>query len=183
MNKFSARNLIKRNTTFAAAIYCVLLLSLAFVVFVALRDVGDRYQRRNASLEALDFLQAKRKRLPSHGALGSWSPGEVALTSKTVTLAGAVLLERVTGAIVKAGGSITSTEIEAQGSQPKNGYIKAVATCEVEQPAIQQMLYDIESGVPFLFVDQLVIQPASSVAGEGRMRVLLGVSALWTPTK
>ena len=33
-----------------------------------------------------------------------------------------------------------------------------VASCELEQPALQQLLYDIEAGMPFLFVDQLVAQ-------------------------
>ena len=43
------------------------------------------------------------------------------------------------------------------------------ANCEVDQPSLQQLLYNIESGMPFLFIDQLVVQapamgPGSSVA-------------------
>ena len=33
-----------------------------------------------------------------------------------------------------------------------------IASCEVDQPALQQLLYDIEAGMPFLFVDQLEAQ-------------------------
>jgi Type II secretion system (T2SS), protein M subtype b len=49
-----------------------------------------------------------------------------------------------------------------------------IASCELDQPALQQLLYDLEAGMP-LFVDRLVAQaPEASTAGGGkggRMRV------------
>ena len=58
-----------------------------------------------------------------------------------------------------------------------------MASCELEQPAVQQLLYDIEAGMPFLFIDQLVVQApeggTGAEAGGGKMRVLLGVSGQW----
>jgi general secretion pathway protein M len=59
------------------------------------------------------------------------------------------------------------------------------ANCEVDQPALQQLLYNIESGMPFLFIDQLVVQAPAigpGVAG-GKMRVLISVSGQWQATK
>ncbi|MEA2936275.1 MAG: ral secretion pathway protein, partial [Variibacter sp.] len=61
----------------------------------------------------------------------------------------------------------------------KEGYVNLIASCEVEQAALQQLLYDIEAGMPFLFVDQLVAQVSTSNTDGGRMRVLLSVSGLW----
>jgi general secretion pathway protein M len=47
------------------------------------------------------------------------------------------------------------------------------------------LLYDLEAGMPFLFVDQLVVQaPASfAVSGDGKLRILLTVSGQWEGTK
>jgi len=76
-----------------------------------------------------------------------------------------------------------TSEIEAQGSHSKDNYLRAIATCEIEQPALQKLLYDIEAGMPFLFVDQLVAQAPMSPSEGKRMRVLLGVSGLWPGAK
>jgi general secretion pathway protein M len=65
--------------------------------------------------------------------------------------------------------------------------VSLTASCELDQPALQQLLYDLEVGMPFLFVDQLVIQAPEAGTGQegaaGRMRVLLGVSGQWQGAK
>jgi general secretion pathway protein M len=51
-----------------------------------------------------------------------------------------------------------------------------VVSCEIEQPELQKLLYDIEVGMPFLFVDQLDVQvpqkTAANEIGTGRVRVM-----------
>jgi general secretion pathway protein M len=46
---------------------------------------------------------------------------------------------------------------------------------------VQPLLYDLEAGMPFLFIDQLVVQAPQAGTGEegSRMRVLLAVSGQW----
>ena len=52
------------------------------------------------------------------------------------------------------------------------------------QPALQQLLYDVEAGMPFLFVDQLTVQAPQATGAEiARMRVLIGVSGQWQGTR
>jgi general secretion pathway protein M len=65
------------------------------------------------------------------------------------------------------------------------GYIGVITSCELDQPSLQKLLYDLEAGFPFLFVDQLVAQApvASSANQEVRMRILLSVSGQWQGTK
>ena len=57
----------------------------------------------------------------------------------------------------------------------------------MEQPALQKLLYDLEVGMPFLFVDQLDVQvPQTTAQSEGvtgRIRVVLGVSGQWQAIK
>jgi general secretion pathway protein M len=60
-----------------------------------------------------------------------------------------------------------------------------IANCDIDQPGLQKLLYDIEAGMPFLFVDQLVVQaPVTlSTSGDGRLHVLIAVSGQWQGTK
>ena len=54
------------------------------------------------------------------------------------------------------------------GTQAKDGFVGLVVSCEMEQPALQKLLYDLEAGMPFLFVDQLDVQvPQTTAANEG----------------
>ena len=103
----------------------------------------------------------------------------------TVTVAGATLLQRVASAVVKFGGNVLSTQLDVQSTSSKPGFLSMIASCEIEQPQLQQLLYDLEAGMPFLFIDQLVVQTPTTGSGAqgGKLRVLLGVSGQWRGAK
>jgi general secretion pathway protein M len=107
--------------------------------------------------------------------------GSAFLEGSTVTVAGAALLQRVAGAVTKAGGNVLSSQLDIQGPNAKAGFVSMVANCELEQSALQSLLYDLEAGMPFLFIDQLDIQVAT--ASDGKLRFLLGVSGQWQGVK
>ena len=111
--------------------------------------------------------------------------GSPLLEGATVTVGGANLLQRVAASISRLGGSILYTQVDLQGLQSKDGFVSVTVNCEVEQPALQKLLYDLEAGMPFLFVDQLVAQgPASpGTTPEGKLRVLISVSGQWQGSK
>ncbi|MGY3513206.1 type II secretion system protein GspM [Bradyrhizobium lupini] len=96
-------------------------------------------------------------------------------------------MQRVAAAVADVGGSVQSSQVDVTGAQTKDGFVGLVVSCELEQPALQRLLYDLEAGMPFLFVDQLDIQvpqtTALSDAGTGRVRVILGVSGQWQARK
>jgi len=155
--------------------YLLALLTLCFVILLPLMNLMKRYHERDESLEMLARLQ-ERSRPATPAADSTNRNGQVPfLQGLSITLASASLLQHLSNAITKAGGSVISTEIEPQDIQSRD-YLKASATCELDQVAVQRLLFDIESGAPFLFVDQLFIQPAME---EGRLRVVLGVSGMW----
>jgi general secretion pathway protein M len=78
-----------------------------------------------------------------------------------------------------------STQLDVQGTSTKTGLLSMIASCEIEQAQLQQVLYDLEAGMPFLFVDQLVVQTplTSSGSDTGKLRVLLAVSGQWRGAK
>jgi general secretion pathway protein M len=176
---------------YAAAIgYVAVVVVFVVMTLTSLTDVLDR---RAAVAEAADTLAQLEGRLPKRGgADASGITGSPVLEGPTVTVAGASLLQRVAEAIVKVGGNILSSQVELQGPQIKDGFISVTANCDVEQPALQQLLYNLESGMPFLFVDQLVVQmPTAAAGGPGgakaaetaKMHVLISVSGQWQAAK
>jgi general secretion pathway protein M len=117
------------------------------------------------------------------GAPVSRQPWLQFLEGPTVTVAGATRLQRVEAAVGNVGGTVQSSQVDVSGIEAKDGLVGLVVSCEMEQPALQKLLYDIEAGMPFLFVDQLDVQvpqtTATNESASGRIRVVLGVCGQW----
>jgi general secretion pathway protein M len=169
----------------AGVAYLGVVLFLLFVVASSLTDVWARRTNVASTAAMLEQLEARKPALArGHGDVSA-PTGSPFLEGATVTVAGAALLQRVTGAITRLGGNVQSSQIDLQGTQSKTGFISMIASCDIDQPGLQRLLYDLEAGMPFLFVDQLVVQAPSNVAetGEGKMRILLAVSGQWQGAK
>jgi general secretion pathway protein M len=175
----------------AAIGYVALVLIFAFMTLTSISDVLDR---RAAVADAADTLAQLEGRIPKRGggADANGVTGSPVLEGPTVTVAGAALLQRVADAITKVGGNIQSSQVELQGPQIRDGFISVTANCDVEQPALQQLLYNLESGMPFLFIDQLVVQAPTAAGGlpggakaaeTAKMHVLISVSGQWQAAK
>jgi general secretion pathway protein M len=174
----SINGYITRHRNFSGLIYVGLVVGCLMTVAFMLSELADQYQARNASIEMLS-------RYANRGPLISKQrpPGSPFLEGQTLTTASAALLQRITTIITNAGGTLVSTEIVQRGTQSKDGYVTALANCEIEQESLQKVLYEIEAGLPYLFIDQLQIQ-APLEAGQGeRLRLLLGVTGFWTGAK
>jgi general secretion pathway protein M len=169
----------------AVTIYLGLVVVLLFTVASSIVDIvskRDDVASSSAMLEQLEGHKPAARGQPGDVTTPSGSPF---LQGATVTIAGATLLQRVAGAVTKFGGSVLSTQLDLQGSQSRAGFLSMIASCEIDQSELQGLLYDLEAGMPFLFIDQLVVQTplASSGAGGGRLRILLAVSAQWPGAK
>jgi general secretion pathway protein M len=170
----------------AAAAYVGLLVLLLFVVVTSITDLIDQRSEVAASTTMLEQLEghhaAARRSATGETAMPS---GSAYLEGGTVTIAGATLLQRVAGAVVKFGGNVLSTQLDVQSTSGSPGFLSMIASCEIDQPQLQELLYDLEAGMPFLFIDQLVVQTPAAEAGEqpARLRVLLGVSGQWRGAK
>lgn len=165
----------------AAAAYFVIVLLFMVGTWNAIADVIRQYTDVAAAADILAQLEGRRPASRTRGAGGVAPSGSPTLEGPTVTVAGASLLQRVASAVTKVGGSVLSSQVELQGTQAKAGFVSVIASCEVDQPTLQKLLYDLEAGMPFLFIDQLVVQAPveSSTNQEGRMHIMLAVSGQW----
>jgi general secretion pathway protein M len=166
----------------AAATYAALVIVLLAVAINALADILSQRSSVTATAAMLEQLEGRKAPAAGGRSADAGVPsGSAFLEGATVTVAGAALLQRVAAAVTKAGGNVLSSQLDVQGPHAKAGFVSMVANCELDQSALQSLLYDLEAGMPFLFVDQLDIQVAS--AGEGKLRFLLGVSGQWQGVK
>jgi general secretion pathway protein M len=164
--------------TIAAAIYAALIVLLCATTVMALTDL---YARQSAAADAaglLDQLRGRKAAAVNDGPIN----GSPFLDGPSVTVAGAALLQRVSTAISNAGGSVQSSQVEVTGNPA--GVVKLVMSAELDLNGLQRLLYDLEAGMPFLFVEQLDVQApqgatAAAVAGITRMHVQLAVSGEW----
>jgi general secretion pathway protein M len=170
---------LARRPEVAAAVYVVMVFALIFSTWSALSGIYDRRSEVAATTETLHQLEGRNRSAQNNSAtaVGQIPSGSPFLEGQTVTQAGAALLQRVANAVSQVSGSVLSTQVDLLGPQSKDGYVSVLANCEVQQPALQRLLYDIEAGMPFLFIDQLSVEVPNTDGGP--LRVTLAVSGQW----
>jgi len=167
----------------AGALYLTIVGTLFVMLVASVADVIDQRSDVIAAAATLAQLQGRQPRASGVGGT-AMPPGTPFLEGKTVTIAGAALLERVSASVTRFGGRVLSSQLDVNKSQTTAGRLAVIANCELDQPHLQELLYDLEAGMPLLFVDQLVVQtPVSGGMGADRLRVRLAVSGQWRGEK
>jgi general secretion pathway protein M len=158
------------------AYFAVIVLSASITTGTAL----DILQRREAVAAASEVLERIEVHDPARVRSASTDAGVPVgspfLEGPSVSVAGAALLQRVAAATKRVNGNTLSSQVDLLGPQSKAGFIRATSSFEIDPTQLQPLLYDLEAGMPFLFVDELVIQAPSASTPGGRLRVTLGVS-------
>ncbi|UFW47098.1 MULTISPECIES: type II secretion system protein GspM [Bradyrhizobium] len=171
----------------AVTLYVAVAGGLLLMAGLSIADVIAHRQALAQTSDLLDQLRGRKGGAKNAAAALAEHPGTPFLEGPTVTVAGANLLQRVAAAVGNVGGSVQSSQVDVTGAQVKDGFVGLVVSCELDQPALQKLLYDLEAGMPFLYVDQLDVQvpqtTALNEAGTGRVRVILGVSGQWQAGK
>lgn len=171
----------------AVVLYIALIATFVFTAMGNVLQVVDRRAAVGAATDILAQMEARgAARSPSAAATDVSVPaGSPFVEGATVSVAGAMLLQRVANAATRLRGNVLSSQVDLQGSQSKAGFVAVTSSLEVEPASLQPLLYDLEAGMPFLFVDQLVVQAPSNAASTagGKLRVMLSVSAQWRGVK
>jgi len=185
MTAVALKQNLARYPSAAAAVYALLIVAFAAAICLS---AADLLEQRAALDSARDLLGKLETRTQNQGAAkipAAAPPGSPFLGGETITVAGAALLQRVAGAITRYGGSVQSSQVDLKGPQAKDDFVTLVISCEIEQPELQKLLYDLEAGMPFLFIDQLIVQgpQTTGAAANTKMRILLAVSGRWRGAK
>jgi general secretion pathway protein M len=89
--------------------------------------------------------------------------------------------------LAQLAGDQNATLISAGGEAAKHDdapdTIRLQATLDMNMKALQAVLYQLESGTPYVFVDALTVRPAGDVAGRSVedpvLRTTLSLRAFW----
>jgi general secretion pathway protein M len=174
----------------AALVYAGLMIVLVAIIATSWTGVLSR----NAAVSGLSDILSRLEGANPAGARSRDGDAAVSgsyfLEGPTVTVAGAAMLQRVIGIVTKHGGNVLSSQVDLKATQSKDGFVTVIANCTMDQPALQPIIYEIEAGMPFLFVEQLDAQLSigSNATGAGsaapdttgaKLRVLLSVAGQW----
>ena len=179
INSQAIESYLTRRPAAGAAAYVAMLGLLVVAIIMSVQSCVSRWR---AVANATDHLARLEQRLSAgvNDADRAVPDGAVFLQGDTITVAGAALLQRVSESINRSGGNLISSQVDLQEAKSEQGYLSLTANCDIDQGSLQGLLYDIESGLPFLFVDQLFVQPKDGSGGEQqRMQVMIKVSGLW----
>lgn len=176
-------SILTRFPTIAITSYLALVVLFTFVTGDGIIQLLQRREAVAQSAEILEKMGTKgRIQHPAARPDVSIPAGSPFLEGASSSVAGATLLHRVTAATKRVNGNTLSSQVDLQGTRAKAGFISATFSVEIEPAALQPLLYDLEAGMPFLFIDELSVQAPSS-GTDPKLRIILGVSAQRLPTK
>jgi general secretion pathway protein M len=181
MRSFTPRLAIGRRQVLAFVAYVGIVVGLLAMALLLVADVRDKIAEVAVAQMRLDQLSGRSPPSSESIVSNAGVSGSPFLEGQTITIAGAALQQRVEAAVAKAGGALVSSQVELDGPDAKNGFVGLTASVELGQPAVQAVLYDVEAGMPYLFVDKLSIQSPEAF-GEpesGRTRMTIGVVGQW----
>jgi general secretion pathway protein M len=133
--------------------------------------------------ELLSRLEARAKaRRQARAQSGAAAPAAAFLDAPTQGLAVAQLQAHLAQLADAHHAVLVSSGIEPAKSTDPPDSIRLQATLEMSLPAVQAFLYQLESGTPYVLVDQLAIQLAGGAsqgaAEDPLLRVTLGLRAI-----
>jgi general secretion pathway protein M len=179
ISQFASRDSMLKAASVAVYIAVVVMaIALTWSAASAVGDARDSVSAAEtmlAELEGRSALAHRDQLSPLQGA----PAGSPFLQGETLNVAAASLLQRVGAAVQRVNGNVVSSQVDLNDARAKQGWVGLVVSCEIEQASLQPLLYDIESGMPFLFVDQLVIQTPTLGTGNSHMKIVLAVSGQW----
>jgi general secretion pathway protein M len=176
----------KRGRGLALLVYAIAIMTCAAIAWLGLASLEAGYVQLSAARHLLARMELAGHPVSPSGSEGASSiQGSPFLEGETVSIAEAALQQRVGSAVAAAGGNVLSSQIEPIGNDGKKEYLTLIASCEIDQQSLQSLLYDLEAGMPFLFIDQLVLQSPQALGSQeaGRLRLLISVSGRWQGTK
>ena len=138
---------------------------------------------REALLQLEARVQARNAR-PTSGAV---APAAAFLTAPTQGLAGAQFEAYLQQMAAAQHATVISSGIDPTRHEDRPDSIRLQATLDMNLEALQRMLYQLESGTPYVFVDSLSVQVPGSGARQAvedpLLRVTLGLRAIWQRDK
>ena len=173
-----------RSPLVAAVLYLAAVGLFVVTAALGILNITDHIRGLQQTSEELEQLRSREGRTPPVQA--GEAEADPFLEGPTLTVASAALQQWVNAAIVGVGGAVQSSQVDIT-TGGKDGIVSLLINFELDQPALQKLLFNLETGSPLLFIDQIDVQtPQSGLASDDRaglLRVSLDLSGRWRGAK
>ena len=172
---------LDREQAISVAALALLLLACLFTAGLSLQmrwDAGSELAEHRELLSRLETrMRADAGR--SHGA----APPAAFLDAPSPAIASAKLQTYLAQLADLQHAGLVSSGGEATKRDESPDTIRLQATLDMNMQALRSLLYQLESGTPYVFVDALAVQPASAAAGRAAddplLRATMSLRAFW----
>jgi len=172
----------QREQMIAIAALVVFVGACATFVTWSLRSRSAALQELSDGQDVLSRLQSRSPRAGSAaGGQGMVAPKEAFLDAPTPGLAGADLQAYVER-LANEHAALVSFAIQPSLRDDAPGTVRIEASLDISLNDLQVLLYRLESGTPYVFVEAMTVRSATAAARSGSpdsLRVTLGLRALW----
>jgi general secretion pathway protein M len=177
---------LTRQAVLSVAVLVTLVLGMVIwsvTYLVEMRDWQSEYDVKSQSLDSLKRQTAPKlpgggnvSKLPAHGAV---------ISAPTETIAASELQKAVLALLERAGGVVHTIQAEATSDVTGEGLrrLNTQIAFDSSMEALQKVLFELETAIPFVFVDSLLVQPTATAAPGAKagetLRVTLVASSYW----
>jgi general secretion pathway protein M len=172
---------LDREQAISIAALALLLLLCVYGVGLLLGVRSDAVREASERREMLSRLEAKLQTISSRPVAAA--PPAAFLDASTQGLASAQLQSYLAQLASDQSASLVSSGGETVKRDDAPDTIRLQATLDMNLKGLRAVLYQLESGTPYVFVDALTIQPAGAAAGRAvedpLLRTTLSLRAFW----
>lgn len=177
MRKFTLEQGIAVGALWLFIFACVGVIAWSFKVRV---DAMQELSEREEQLSRLDA--GGRSKRGAHGPMKVMAaPVAAFLDAPTTGVAGASLQAYV-ARLAGRHATLVSFAVQPATGAESADTVRVEASMDINLSALQMLLYELESGTPYVFIESMTVRPtASAQAGspDAPLRVTLGLRALW----
>jgi general secretion pathway protein M len=175
-----------RQAVLSVAVFVVLVLGMVIwsaTYLVEMRDLQSEYDVKSQSLAALKRQTAPK--LPGGGNVAQLPTRAAVISAPTETIAASELQKAVLTLLERAGGVVHTIQAEATSDVTGEGLrrLNTQIAFDSSIEALQKVLFELETAIPYVFVDSLLIQPTATAAPGAKvgetLRVTLVASSYW----
>ncbi len=177
---------LDREQAIALAALFLVLLSCTIAPALSLKARSDALQAladERDMLQRLELAHRRSGRKAGAHEQASVAPATAFLNAPTSGLASAQLEAYLSRLAMAQQASLISSGVQQTNRSDTPDMVRVQATLDITYAALQRLLFKLETGTPYVFVDSMILQTAGAmtqhVAHAPTMEVTLNLRAIW----
>lgn len=169
---------LDREQSLALAALALLLLLCGGAAAAAIGSWSEAAEEAAQRRAILAQVEAAQRHGAAAGGEPATAPDAAFLRAPTIGQASALLQAHLGRLVAAQHASVASSLAQPTLREDASDVLRLRATFDMKLAALQTLLYELETGAPYIFVDALSISPQRG-AQEPILRVTLDLRALW----